>query len=590
MSVVLMPKAQDEYFLTYDGSTLKDYENFRSLLDTLPDKYFDNKHHEWVCGEATAQKVREIIAYENIGRDLKLKLYAYQREAVAFCLKQKNKGALIILPCGAGKTPIGLSLYAELRAKELNLKGVIVVKASLKEQWLREVQKFTDFRAHIVPTFKAGGRKETLKLKKQRNTMDMLLDDAQNSARQMLEIKREMDELEKERRVKFLSHFDATKYDLFIINYETLTDEKVRDALFDIRPDFWFVDEIDCIKNTKTQRSKAIYNFNVAKYRFGATATPIRQNPKDIFGILKFVSPDLFPDEKKFEHLFLKIYYGRITGSKNEEALSKRIAPYIFQRSFDQIASQLPMQLVYQQYCELTGKQIKMNGVLMHEIEEYRKQMQLVCARVPSDELAGNAEYRQMETAIIARQNFAQMLADSPELLTMSDSDMAQTYATCDGSPKLDLCMSLLEKIVVSGEKVCVFSKYLGIQDILRREIAKNSAFEGIAVDSITGFTDAEERLAIITEHNTNDNHRVLLLSDSGEAGLNLSKTKYLIEYEPAESAAKQTQRRGRIQRADSVHKNVVVFQLIARNSYDEIALKIISKKQNYMTQLLFNN
>lgn len=62
----------------------------------------------------------------------------------------------------------------------------------------------------------------------------------------------------------------------------------------------------------------------------------------------------------------------------------------------------------------------------------------------------------------------------------------------------------------------------------------------------------------------------------------NLSACKYLIEYDLASSYAIQTQRHGRLERADSIHSTVYVYQLIMEDSWDEIALKIIDKKESY--------
>lgn len=68
---------------------------------------------------------------------------------------------------------------------------------------------------------------------------------------------------------------------------------------------------------------------------------------------------------------------------------------------------------------------------------------------------------------------------------------------------------------------------------------------------------------------------------------LNLSRCKYLIEYDIANSYAVQTQRHGRLERADSIHDNVCVYQIIAENSWDEIAIKIVEKKENYDLELI---
>lgn len=63
---------------------------------------------------------------------------------------------------------------------------------------------------------------------------------------------------------------------------------------------------------------------------------------------------------------------------------------------------------------------------------------------------------------------------------------------------------------------------------------------------------------------------------------LNMGHCKYLIEYEPAISYAVQTQRHGRLERADSLFKDVTVYQLVAKNSWDEIQRKIIEKKEGF--------
>ena len=68
---------------------------------------------------------------------------------------------------------------------------------------------------------------------------------------------------------------------------------------------------------------------------------------------------------------------------------------------------------------------------------------------------------------------------------------------------------------------------------------------------------------------------------------INLSQTKYLIEFEPAVSYAIETQRQGRIQRADSIHSKCYVYQLICEESWDIIQKKIIDKKESFDNELI---
>lgn len=70
---------------------------------------------------------------------------------------------------------------------------------------------------------------------------------------------------------------------------------------------------------------------------------------------------------------------------------------------------------------------------------------------------------------------------------------------------------------------------------------------------------------------------------------ISLSKCNYLIEYDLADSYAIQTQRHGRIKRANSVHKTGYVYQLICVDSWDTIQEKIINKKRNYDDNLIQN-
>ena len=68
---------------------------------------------------------------------------------------------------------------------------------------------------------------------------------------------------------------------------------------------------------------------------------------------------------------------------------------------------------------------------------------------------------------------------------------------------------------------------------------------------------------------------------------LNLSCCRYMIEMEPAVSYALQTQRHGRLERADSIHETVFVYQLIMDNSWDIVGQKIIEKKEKFDMEIV---
>lgn len=566
---------------------LEEFNRLEKTLKKINDKFFDTKYQTWVCDTKSAERIVEVFSKPNINVDLKLQPYLYQLQCLDACINKNAK--LIHLSCGAGKTPCALMLYKYLRDNNmLSGQGVIVVKATLKSQWLSEVSKFTDYNASIIDTYKSVTSSIQSKIKSREKKMKSLIkDSAVENKDKIAKLDNEINELKKDASNGFVKLFN-NDYDLLILNFETLDDPVVKDILKKQKIDFWFIDEIDNIKDPDTKRSKNLAEFNNSKFKFGATATPIRKNPVDLYGVFHFLKPDLFPNRNAFELRYTKKYFGRIVGSQNEDELSNIITPFIFSRTFEEISDQLPQQVVIQKYCELSPAQLRMHKKLMTEVQLFKEEQETMAQRFTQSQLRNNAEYERLNGNIVARQTFAQMLADSEDLLKASESSLSKQYLTGTKSSKVELCVELVKSIIDSGEKVCIFSRYIAIQDILEKAfidagIVKNKQ----SIARIDGSVDSETRQEKLNFYNTSLECNILLVSDAAESGVNLKSTKYLIEFDLADSAAKQTQRHGRITRADSIHRTVVVYQLIAKESFDEIAMMIIEKKAKYAEDIL---
>lgn len=564
-------------FNNEDKSVIKYFDAFADLLARLRFKEFDIKSGEWIITENGYEAFKSLDAdlfnqkpmppisvnvsekivsnYENIGRGLKLPPYEYQKQLIKFSIDQKN--ALIVAPCGVGKTLVGLSAYLEaLKAGIISGCGLIVVKASLKTQWLMEVKKFTNLRSKIVDTY------ATFKG-----------DDADKN---------------------FHNQFEDV--DLLILNYETLRDKEVKKVLHKIQPQYIFADECHYIKNYNSKRARALYEFNGAKIKIGATATPVQRDPRDIFGLFQFINPELFPSLTEFNLKYVRfVSKGIVGGVKNADILNKKISPFMIIKSKAEVAQQLPKLVVTQRYCDLEPAQLKMTETLKAELEELGKRKWHLENILSDSELAANEEYQGLGAEILARQNFAQELADSEKLLMKSETFSAKKYVTnCKKDNKLDMLTDLIEEIVESGEKLTVFSRFAKMQDIIVERIQalakKNPTFD-FKIARVYGTMNEKNRYAeVYTKFQNNDDYKLLLMSDAGAEGFNLSKCKYICEYEPAPSYAIQTQRHGRIERADSIFDNVIVYQFIANGSWDEIAQKIVAKKADYDSSIIQGN
>lgn len=480
------------------------------------------------------------FSIEGIGK-CKYELYNYQKTAVKELL-DIDEGSLIVASCGAGKTLIAIDLYLELLdRKKIKGPGLIVVKSSLKVQWYHEVQKFSDLTPSILET--------SAKAKK-----------------------------------NFDNQFVG---DLLICNYETLNDEKVRERLLAMKLEYIFADEVQYVKSYQAKRSKSLYKFNNVKYTFGATATPIQKNPRDIFGIYRFIKKDLFTNINKFDKQYVKKNsLGYIIGSRNERELTNKIKHNLIIRTKEEVSSHLPKLIVAQKFCSLGRKTQAMSDQLLEEIKDLKAQQEVMLERFNSiEEARKNEEFNKIDNMILMKQTFAQELTISDELLLLSDSKAAQEYVTGEKSEKIELFLDLVESILSEGEKVVVFCKYRTAQGILKTYL--ENRFKGIQIAFINGSHSSEERYNQLQKFNNTKECNVLIASNAASEGLNASSAKYLIEMEPADSYLIQTQRHGRIERASSNHDTVFVYQLIATNSYDEIALKIVNKKEGYHSRII---
>ena len=575
--LLLYKKEKNEYEIKINDMTKKDINLLFSNFSNNSIKY-NSINNTWKISEELYEKLKNkftIDSYLNLGSSMKLQPYEYQKEVVNFILNTKN--VLAVLPCGAGKTPIIICSYIEsLKQNLISSPGLVVVKASLKYQWKQEVEKFSDLKATVLETYSKLTSNFTNKIKNKQKKEETE------------ENKEEILKLKKEREFAFLKQFEGS--DLYICNYETLLDDEVRKQLLKMNLEFIAADEIQYVKSDSSKRSIALSDFGGAKMTIGATATPVQKNPLDIYGIFKFINPKLFPKKSNFSNLYLKYGgYGRVIGAKNTKQLHAKIKPYMIIKKKEEVASQLPKLVISEMYCELEKEQVDMTNILLEELNELKNKLEILEKKLTPGEFLNNSERMQLDAGIMARQSFAQELADSELLLSESDSELAKKYVTgSKKNNKLDLLISLIEEIIESGEKVIVFSKFKRMQDVITDKIKETKTLKDIKIAYVNGSISGDDRYdEVYTKFRDTDDYKILLCSNSGAEGLNASRCKYLIEYEPSDSYAIQTQRHGRLELADSIHDTVFVYQLIAKDSYDEIAQKIVNKKRKYDSTII---
>ncbi len=221
-------------------------------------------------------------------------LYPYQKEGIQFALFRKV--AIIADEMGLGKTiqAIGTAILK----KEIFgfSRALIVCPASLKEQWRKEIEKFTDEKAIVV-----NGTPE-----------------------------------ERERQYKNDGSF------FFIVNYETVLrdHQSMNKAGFDIL----ILDEAQRAKNYETLTASSLKRLDV-KHKIVITGTPIENRLIDIFSIMSILDPEFFGPlwEFSYQHcLFDPEKPNKINGYYNLQKLNKKLEEVLIRREKRKVMTQLP--------------------------------------------------------------------------------------------------------------------------------------------------------------------------------------------------------------------------------------------------------
>ncbi len=221
-------------------------------------------------------------------------LYPYQKEGIDFALFRK--AAIIADEMGLGKTIQAIGTAVMKKGIFDFRKTLVVCPASLKEQWKKEIEKFSDEKALIIEGFP--------------------------------------DEREKQYSDK--DHF------FYIVNYETILRDQL--ALNKAGFDFLILDEAQRIKNFETKTASSIRRLQF-KHVLIITGTPIENRLIDIFSIVSAINPYFFGPlwEFSYQHcLFDPEKHNKINGYYNLQKLNKRLEPILIRREKRKVLDQLP--------------------------------------------------------------------------------------------------------------------------------------------------------------------------------------------------------------------------------------------------------
>ena len=308
-------------FLERLGRFLEEVEDFGGTAVVEPEVY---DYAETAKGRAERDaRRRELISAVEAGQArldlLNLPLYPYQ--AVGTLFLAFTERALLADDLGLGKTPQSIAAARLLKEWHDIKKVLVVTPASVKFQWGREIERFTDDSYVVV-----GGAKQ-----------------------------------------KRARHYEQDSF-FTIINYELV----LRDLehIHALKPDLVILDEAQRIKNWRAKTSQALKDLP-RPFAFVLTGTPLENRLEELYSIVEFLDDRLLGPPWQFmaRHI-IKDEWGGIIGYRDLEGVRRAIAPILLRRRKADVLKQLPERIDNDFWLELDPEQARVYRPLEKALNE----------------------------------------------------------------------------------------------------------------------------------------------------------------------------------------------------------------------------
>jgi superfamily II DNA or RNA helicase len=467
-------------------------------------------------------------------RTLKQKLYPYQREGVGRFLASTR--LLLADDMGLGKTAQAIACCHVLWTARKVRKGLLIIPAALKPQWLREWQSFTDAPAAIVDG--AQGERERV--------------------------------------------FRATTSGFLIINYEQL----IRD--FDTvrawNADLIVLDEAQRMKNWATKTALYVKALD-PPYRLVLTGTPMENRIDELASIMDWVDDFALEPKWRLAPWHTKTTDGRheVIGVRNLDTLRARLAPSMLRRLRQEVLSQLPSRTDTRVPVEMTAEQLEEHSALDMPIAT----LVSVASRRPltQPEFLRLMQLLTQQRIIangLAQHRFQELWPEISRIDRPSESTL-RGLAT----PKLLELRELLSQVVgQQGRKVVVFSQWLRMLKL--SHWAVREILDGVGARAVffTGEESTKRRTQNIVDFHDDPRASVFFASDAGGVGLNLQRAaNCLINLDLPWNPAVLEQRIGRIYRLGQ-KLPIDVFNLVSEPSIEARIFGIVASKKAFFSGL----
>ncbi len=461
-------------------------------------------------------------------------LYRYQHDGVERFLE---RGRLLLADdMGLGKTAQAIAACHALWHTGRVRRGLLVVPAALKPQWLREWQLFTDAPLNVVEGTPGQRR----------------------------------------------AAFETCRRGFLLGNYEQL----IRDleVVREWKPDIVVLDEAQRIKNWATKTALTVKRLDPA-YRLVLTGTPMENRLDELASIVEWVDDLALEPKWRLAAWHTMPVDGKteIGGARNLDTLRTRLATCMIRRVRHEVLSQLPARTDTRIPIEMTAEQMDEHDALNMPIAQ-------ILGRAKRRPLT-QPEFLRLMTLLttqriiangLAQLRFEQIWPDLSRIERPTDSTLRGL-----ASPKLTELRELIGQLAIAeARKVVVFSQWRRMLRLAHWATRDQLAREGVRPAFFTGAEGQKRRTQNIVDFHDDPACRVLFATDAGGVGLNLQRAaSACINIELPWNPAVLEQRIGRIHRLGQ-RRPIDVYNLVSEPGIESRIADLVGSKQAFFTGL----
>jgi SNF2 family DNA or RNA helicase len=479
-------------------------------------------------------------------------LWAHQKQAVSFALQQKNFA--LFHEMGGGKTGTLINILRHKYAEKGHIRKTIIFSPIITlENWKKEFANFSRIKDTDIIVLRGTGKK------KFETFVDAVTDP---------------------------ETMKMSRNRIIILNYECVQNKELFNAIKLWRPEILVCDEAHRVRSPSGKRSKAIVEIaDKAEHKYILTGTPILNSTQDVFQQYRILDggasfgtnfylfraryfrdknagwqgqakyfPDWEPRVDLYGELQRKMYFDEQGRVRAHRVLKKD-------------CMDLPPLIKVKIEVELGKEQKKMYEEMKKHFLTYVQDL----------------KEQKQPLAVVANLAVTKALRLQQIASGFVKADDGQEYPITD-VPRINALSELLEDVALSGKVIiwaCFKQNY--------KEIAKLCETLELKYVLLTGEQSTAEKELAMKEFRTNDDVKVIIANQAaGGVGVNLVEAPVSIFYSRNFSLENDMQAEARNYRGGSeMHQRVTRYDIIAKDTIDELVTEALSCKQDVSQKIL---